>query len=596
MTRIFWRALAAALFAALSTSVVHAQYAVSSTTRSARSLTGVAFRFVADGPVRGGFAIADGRLLFGSESGTIYAIDQKTGQLRWRKPVGSPVLSTPAILGRAAYFTTWDNHLHAIDVASGHERWSRDLGRTRGPNDYWEYYVSSPRIAEGRLYVGSGSGSFYAIDPTSGRVVWGFDAGERIRTTPALTADLEIIGTMAGQVIAVDRAGRERWRFATVGAAHDFSVKNNDTRSVVTMPLVDGDTVIAGGRDGNIYGIDLQSGRERWHETHDGGSWILGFAADKSRFYSGSGSAFIMQAADPRTGKEIWRVPTGTAMFGDIAKVGDVLVSNGQNGFVAGYDTNTGKQQWRFGFADRAYASPLAAPGIIYTGADDGSIYALQTSDASPAEFDRAIYTYTNEPAASAFWFKPQAKSAIVGAFGDAGYASLGNADLPAALASPITKNGRRIIVIADSRLPDAVDAKQLRSFLNGGGTFVLLGVNPLDYTFGADGAPTGFDSERTKATFGLDPADKERDYGYNVSTFSSAGERLGLFGHFVASGWAYPAQVTTVLARDRSGNATAWMKRFDNGGALIQLPIERLRASNVSNYVNAVELAAAYR
>ena len=82
-------------------------------------------------------------------------------------------------------------------------------------------------------------------------------------------------------MIAVDRSGRQRWRFATVGAAHDFAFKNNDTRSVVTEPVVVGGIVIAGSRDGNIYGIDLRSGKERWHETHDGGSWILGLEADR---------------------------------------------------------------------------------------------------------------------------------------------------------------------------------------------------------------------------------------------------------------------------------------------------------------------------
>ena len=69
-----------------------------------------------------------------------------------------------------------------------------------------------------------------AIDPATGRPLWSFDAGARIRTTPALTDDAEIVGTMAGEVIAVDRSGRQRWRFATVGAAHDFSFKNNDTQ------------------------------------------------------------------------------------------------------------------------------------------------------------------------------------------------------------------------------------------------------------------------------------------------------------------------------------------------------------------------------
>jgi len=395
-------------------------------------------------------------------------------------------------------------------------------------------------------------------------------------------------------VVALDRKdGHQLWKFATEGAAHDYSFKHNDTRSVVTEPIAVGTLVIAGGRDGNIYGIDLAGGRERWRETHDGGSWILGLEADQKRVYSGSGSAFIIQAADPDTGKELWRTPTGNAMFGGIAKAGDVLISNGINGTLAGFDAATGIQRWRLSLPDTVFSSPLAAPGVVFTGADDGSVYALETSSKLPALFDRSIFSFTDEPAQSAFWFKPEAKSAIRGAFLAAGYSSFGNADFVQALTSPVSKNGRRIIVLADSRLPDGVYGKQLRSFLDHGGTLVMLGIDPLVYSYGADGAPSGVDEERAKAAFGLDPADKQRDFGYNVSAFSAAGERLGLYGHFVALGWAKPDQVTTILARDRSGNAAAWIKRFANGGSLIQLPVPRNRSGELSRYVNAVELIA---
>jgi hypothetical protein len=279
-------------------------------------------------------------------------------------------------------------------------------------------------------------------------------------------------------------------------------------------------------------------------------------------------------------------------MFGGITKAGDVIVSNGINGMIAGFDTATGAQQWRFSLPDTVFSSPLATTGAIYTGADDGSVYALATSPTAPVRADRAIFSYSDEPANSAFWFKPEAKSAILGAFQAAGYAGLGTADLAAALASPITKTGRRIIVLADSRLPDGVDSARLRSFLDSGGTLVLLGIDPLVYSFGADGAPNGIDEDRAKTAFGLDPADKQRDFGYNVSTFSTAAQKLGLSGDFVSLGWANPAQVTTVLARDRSGNATAWLKRFGRGGLLIQLPVPRNRSSELSRYVDAVDLA----
>src|SRR5579884_3951476 len=160
MTCTLYRSAAAALLTAATVVLAppaRAQYAPVLTSESPRSITGVRFHFLADGPVRGGFGLASGKLLFGTESGTVYALDAKSGRLLWQRSLHSPVLSTPAVVGARAYFTTWDNALHALDVRTGREVARRDLGRTVGPNDYWEYYVSSPVLFDGRLYVGSGS-------------------------------------------------------------------------------------------------------------------------------------------------------------------------------------------------------------------------------------------------------------------------------------------------------------------------------------------------------------------------------------------------------------------------------------------------------
>lgn len=573
---------------------VQAQSAVSTTVNGPRSLVGIRFRFHADGPVRGGFALADARLLFGTEAGTIYALDSRDGRPVWRRNVRSPVLSTPAIAGSAAYFTTWDNALHALDLGSGRLLWRRDLGRTMGTGDYWEYYVSSPVFAGGRLYVGSASGRLLAIDAASGKVAWSTDVGGRVRSTAALTADAVIVGTNGGHVLAVARStGRILWRFATEGAAHDFSFKDNDTRSVMTSAIVLGDLVIAGGRDGNIYGIDLRTGRERWRETHDGGSWILGLAGDARTFYSGSGSALIVQAADSRTGKELWRTATGNAMFGGLAKAGDVLISNGNNGHLFGLDAATGAQLWRFRLPDMALSSPLVTSGAIFTGADDGSVYGLDTNEAAAPALDRYVYSYTNQPEAGFFWFKPDRIEAIRGGLASAGYAKIGTSELVKALANPVAPHGRKVILLADTRLPAEVDAAMLRHYLDGGGALVLIGPDPVVYGFDSSGAPTTIDTDKEKAAFGLHGADKAFDYGYNVSTFAPTARRFGLTGAFTSIGWQRPSQVSLVLASDRSGMATAWAKRFASGGLLINLPLPRYGSLDTARLAGAIDLLA---
>ena len=575
-----------------------AQLAQAVTNVGPRSLTGVRFRFAADGAVRGGFGLSRGRLLFGTENGSFYALDAQSGQLAWRIKAGSPVLSTPAISGGRAYFTTLDNRLHAIEIATGRSVWTRDLGKTLGTGEYWEYYTSSPVIDGQRLFVGSGSGELSAINIANGKTIWSKAVGARIRSTPALGGDAVVIGTMAGHVIAFDHHdGRLLWDFATDGAGHEFSFKSNDTRSVVTSPIIIGGLVVAGGRDGNIYGIDLKTGKKRWNATHDGGSWILGLAADSRNIYSASGSALIVQGMDPASGKETWRTGTGNAMFGDLALAGDVLVSNGHKGNVFALSASTGAALWRFTMPDMALASPLIAQGVVFTGSDDGSVVAIATSSVEGQRLDRMVYSFTDQPLPGFFWFAPEVLGGIQSNFEAAGYKRIGNKELVEALDKPTGEDGRKLIVLADTRLPDGVDGARLRRFLDGGGSLVLIGPDPVEYDFDTTGAPANQDSGRSATAFGITAPDRQFDSGFNAAKFTAFGATLGLTGSMtVTNSWARPDQVSEVIAADRLGMAVAWTKRFANGGLLINFPLPQIRAGNLANDIGAIDVVAGRR
>lgn len=594
MTRHYLlRAVWAALIGALGlTPAIAAPQPQSSA--APRSIDTVRFRFAADAAVRGGFAWLGGRLLFGTESGSVYALDSRSGAPLWRTSVGSGVASVPAVTGSLVYVTSWNNALHALDLRTGRQRWQQNLGANVGTANYWDYYSSSPTIAGGTLYVGSGDGRLYAIDPRSGHVAWSHAAGSRIRTTPAVSGSTIVFGTLSGHVIALDRAsGRQLWDFATQGAGQPFALNSNDSQSVVTAPVIQDGLVIAGGRDGNIYGIDLASGAERWRETHDGSSWILGLAAEPGRFYAGSGSALVVQAAEVATGKEIWRTATGAAMFGGVVEAGGVIVGNGMNGTLFAFDARAGNELWRYRLADMTLSTPLVADGAVFTAGDDGSVHAINAGSAPPPTFRRLIYSYTNQPEAGFFWLTRSALGAVQAAFTASGYSPIGNDELVAALRD----SGKQptILVIADTRLPDGVDGAALRHFLNSGGTLVMIGPNPLDYTFDAKtGAPETVDDQRGAAAIGMQAIERESDYGYNVAQFTCAAGRLGLSGQLVANGAASPQQVSLVLAQDRMGMASAWAKQYDNGGLILKLPVPRIRPFDLSVYLNAINLAAA--
>lgn len=70
--------------------------------------------------------------------------------------------------GRMYFGSSVDHHVHCRDVATGAELWRFPTG---GP------VRLAPTIAEGRVYFGSDDGVVYALDATSGALVWKLRAG-----------------------------------------------------------------------------------------------------------------------------------------------------------------------------------------------------------------------------------------------------------------------------------------------------------------------------------------------------------------------------------------------------------------------------------
>ena len=77
--------------------------------------------------------------------------------------------------------------------------------------------ITSTPVAEGgRVFVGSNDGKLYALSLTDGRELWHFDAGDAIEA-PALIAEGTVyVGTLGGTLFALDAArGAIRWQRET---------------------------------------------------------------------------------------------------------------------------------------------------------------------------------------------------------------------------------------------------------------------------------------------------------------------------------------------------------------------------------------------
>ena len=317
----------------------------------------LAGRFDIGAEVRASPVAADGRLFVGAENGNLYAIDLSTRKLQWLYHAAGGISSTPAVAGGVVYFLSRDGRLHAVNAVDGAPLWSfRTQGEAvfstfgmygqpldAGPvADPWDFFLSSPLVHDGKVYVGSSDQRVYALDAKTGKLAWTYKTGGVIHSSPALAGPNIVVGSWDGAVYALDAAtGEQRWRHQT-GTEQKQSVM----LGVQASPSADRESVYIGSRDGFFYALDAASGSVKWRYDAKG-AWIVATAAqDDDAVYVGTSDSNLLLALDKRDGKERYRFDTKVWNFASPVRAGTLLVGASMKGELHVLDAATGRPRW----------------------------------------------------------------------------------------------------------------------------------------------------------------------------------------------------------------------------------------------------------
>ncbi|AGK60928.1 WD40-like repeat protein [Archaeoglobus sulfaticallidus PM70-1] len=108
-------------------------------------------------------AIAYGNIYIGSYEGKLYCFNATNGAELWNFTANGKIDSSPAVAGGIVYFATNNPQgtIYAVDAFSGNMLWYYRLTPPAG-----NYYniMSSPYIANNRLYIGADSGYLYCFN------------------------------------------------------------------------------------------------------------------------------------------------------------------------------------------------------------------------------------------------------------------------------------------------------------------------------------------------------------------------------------------------------------------------------------------------
>ncbi len=164
----------------------------------------------------------------------------------WSFPTGSSVGSSPAVANGVVYVGSGDHNVYALNATTGAELWSYTTG---GP------VSSSPAVANGVVYVGSYDHNVYALNATTGAERWSYTTGGVVSSSPAVASGVVYVGSNDANVYALNATtGAKLWSYTTGSF-------------VPSSPAVANGVVYVGSYDDNVYALNATTGAALWSST-----------------------------------------------------------------------------------------------------------------------------------------------------------------------------------------------------------------------------------------------------------------------------------------------------------------------------------------
>ena len=180
--------------------------------------------------------------------GTVYAVSEAGGVVRWTGPVQNGDKSSPAVDNSGAYVSYACQQDYRFNLR-GHLVWHYSTSCEGGGGSTAVLHGSS-------VYARGAHDPPVILSKASGTLTGSFASA----TAPAFDST-NMYTLENGNLVAVDPSGSpDRWTFSN--------------GSLVTAPVVSGGVVFVGSSDGTVYGVSASSGTEVWAGT--AGSTIAG--------------------------------------------------------------------------------------------------------------------------------------------------------------------------------------------------------------------------------------------------------------------------------------------------------------------------------
>ncbi|MEO0324389.1 MAG: VIT domain-containing protein [Myxococcota bacterium] len=314
--------------------------------------------------------VESGRVLFNTESCTLFVADAATGALQWKRWLGDPLMSQPAIgadLVLSAYPKDGAHRFGAFRLEDGAPVWDVPL-----PADI----IQAPQVRGDSAYFATMDGTAFRVRVRDGHVMWRKAHG----ATSALWVD--------GERVLLTRRVR-----GDEGPSEEPVVLSKASGAIVRRA----EPVPAPYLRGQSRDRQVASGQAgAWGRVPHGDHLGLRNVASGWAFQGASpavadGRAYLavgseLRARDVQTGELVWKRTYGEAdgaqAVSPPAVVGNVLVYGTLEGHLYVSDIDTGMTLRAYDVGEPVVFQPIVAQGWVYVATGAGNLIGLELGDA----------------------------------------------------------------------------------------------------------------------------------------------------------------------------------------------------------------------
>src|SRR5579863_1313337 len=241
----------------------------------------------------------------------------------------------------------YENVLSPTTVGSISLDWSFTTGG--------EIYLSSPAVANGVVYVGSTDFNLYALNSSTGALLWKYATANGVYSSPAVANGVVYFGSQDSNFYALNATtGALLWKYTTGSA-------------VLCSPTVANGVVYVGSYDNSLYALNASTGVLLWKYT-------TGLYIDASSPAVANGVVYVgsvdgsLYALNTSTGALLWKYATASGVESSPTVANGVVYVGSDDGNVYALNAHTGALLWKYTTGSAVYSSPAWANGVVYVG------------------------------------------------------------------------------------------------------------------------------------------------------------------------------------------------------------------------------------